>query len=268
MHFPFLFISILASTLPLFTAAHERHGSPARRHNELANRIVANSTLDKRAACTNARATFFAVGLGACGKWSDRGDFMVALNTPMYGSGYPGPHCFKSITIQANGKTTQATIMDQCPGCPYCGLDMSEGLFEFFSPLSAGVFQMDWWYNDGGDAPAPAPAPSPTHKPEPTTSWTPPAPSSTKWVDPSPWTSDTTSSHKSSTWSSPSSSSWSSPTSAPPKSYSTSTSSSTTSSSTPTPSPVVGGTYTSPQNIQGINALVVGMGEMVVQLNA
>ncbi len=31
----------------------------------------------------------------------------------MYGDGYPGPHCFKSITIQWGGKTTTATIMDE-----------------------------------------------------------------------------------------------------------------------------------------------------------
>jgi len=268
MHFPFLFTSILASTLPWFTVAHQKHGPSARRHNELANRIVVNSTLDKRSACTNARATFFAVGLGACGKWSNPSDFMVALNTPMYGGGFPGPQCFKTITIQANGKTAQATILDECPGCPWCGLDMSEGLFQYFAPLSDGVFEMTWSYDDGGDAPAPAPSPS--YKPQPTSTWTPPAPTTSQWVDPSPWTSDaTTSTQKSaSAWSSSSSSSWSSSSSTTTHSYSsTSASSSAAPSSTPTPSPV-GGTYTSPQNIQGINALVVGMGELVVQLNA
>jgi hypothetical protein len=37
----------------------------------------------------------------------------VALNVEQYGSGYPGPQCFKSITIQYGGKTAQATIMDE-----------------------------------------------------------------------------------------------------------------------------------------------------------
>lgn len=44
-------------------------------------------------------------------------DSMVALNSAQYGGGYPGPQCFKSITIQANGKTQVATIMDECPTC-------------------------------------------------------------------------------------------------------------------------------------------------------
>jgi hypothetical protein len=43
-------------------------------------------------------------------------DFIVALNAPQYGNGYPGPNCFKQIQISANGKTATATIMDQCPG--------------------------------------------------------------------------------------------------------------------------------------------------------
>lgn len=30
-----------------------------------------------------------------------------------YGQGYPGPDCFKSITVEVNGKQEQATIMDE-----------------------------------------------------------------------------------------------------------------------------------------------------------
>ena len=31
----------------------------------------------------------------------------------MYGSGYPGPNCFRPIAITYNGKTVHATIMDE-----------------------------------------------------------------------------------------------------------------------------------------------------------
>jgi hypothetical protein len=90
----------------------------------------------------------FPLGLGACGQYNQPSDFIVALNQDQFGPGYPGPHCFESITLTCNGKTAHATIMDEvrslfrarprprvlivctkCPGCPYAGLDLSEGLF-------------------------------------------------------------------------------------------------------------------------------------------
>ena len=55
---------------------------------------------------------------------------MVALNWQQYGNGYPGPQCFKTITIQANGQTVSGVeILDECPSCPgYGDLDMSPGV--------------------------------------------------------------------------------------------------------------------------------------------
>ncbi|KAJ9124720.1 hypothetical protein QFC24_003088 [Naganishia onofrii] len=157
------------------------------------------------------RATYYATGLGACGQVSSDSDFIVALNTPQYGGGYPGPNCFKQIQISANGKTATATIMDQCPGCGYGDLDMSPSLFNHFADPSVGVFQMSWDFV--GAAPAPAPEPTSTYvAPAPTSTYTPPAPTST-WVAPAPtstWVAPTTTAEKetpSSTWVAPSSSS-------------------------------------------------------------
>ncbi|KAG6888491.1 hypothetical protein C0995_007917 [Termitomyces sp. Mi166 len=102
---------------------------------------------------------------GACGEWNVASDFIVALNSAQYGGGYPGPHCFKQITMTYNGKTTTATIMDECPGCPYGGLDLSRGLFKFFASESVGVLSGTWYFNDGssddGDNPPPPPPPPP-----------------------------------------------------------------------------------------------------------
>jgi predicted RNA-binding Zn-ribbon protein involved in translation (DUF1610 family) len=95
------------------------------------------------------RATFYDVGLGACGNTNVASDYIVALNTPQYGSSYPSPNCGKSITISYNGKTAVATIQDQCPGCGYGDLDLSRGLFDHFASEDLGTFQMTWWYNDG-----------------------------------------------------------------------------------------------------------------------
>lgn len=53
----------------------------------------------------------------------------------------------------------------QCPGCPFAGLDLSRGLFDFFAPESVGVLQGSWTF--GGGAPAPAPSPTPAYTPPP-----------------------------------------------------------------------------------------------------
>lgn len=37
----------------------------------------------------------------------------------------------------------------QCPGCPFGGLDLSQGLFDYFAPESAGVIYGHWEYGSG-----------------------------------------------------------------------------------------------------------------------
>ncbi|KAJ3867754.1 RlpA-like double-psi beta-barrel-protein domain-containing protein-containing protein, partial [Lentinula novae-zelandiae] len=82
----------------------------------------------------DARFTYYVDGLGACGQTNQPGDFQYN----------GGQYCFQMITITVGGKTTQAQIMDECPGCPYGGLDFSEGLFQFFASLDEGVLTGSW----------------------------------------------------------------------------------------------------------------------------
>ncbi|KAF8582074.1 hypothetical protein K439DRAFT_1413701 [Ramaria rubella] len=260
--------ALLLVALPLSATAD--HRGPSRRHNALASRKRTDLELQQyHRRDNNARGTFYDVGLGACGITNVPSDFIVALNSCEFGSGYPGPNCFKMITIEYNGKQTQAQITDECPGCPCGGLDMSTGLFTFFAPESVGVITMNWWYNDGGSAPAS----TTSQKPSPTSTWVPPPTSTSQWVDPSPWTSQTSSTKAkpSSMWSS--SSSWSSSsvwssTSASANSTTTSWKSTPSSSSiapSATPVPVVGGTPSAPENLQGINVLISELGKLVIQ---
>ncbi|KIK46335.1 hypothetical protein CY34DRAFT_41815, partial [Suillus luteus UH-Slu-Lm8-n1] len=83
---------------------------------------------------TDARFTYYAVGLGACGTTNQPGDFQFG----------GGENCYKEITITYNGLTASAQIVDECMGCPYGGLDFSEGLFQFFTPLGSGVITGSW----------------------------------------------------------------------------------------------------------------------------
>ncbi|KAJ7063131.1 RlpA-like double-psi beta-barrel-protein domain-containing protein-containing protein [Mycena amicta] len=89
----------------------------------------------------DARFTFFDTGLGACGSTNVASDFIVALNSEQYGN---GEHCYEMVEITYKGKTKQAQIVDECPGCPYAALDMSTGLFDFFASEDLGVIYGSW----------------------------------------------------------------------------------------------------------------------------
>ncbi|WWD10191.1 hypothetical protein V865_008325 [Kwoniella europaea PYCC6329] len=188
--------SLITSILLLSTSvlglsdkkAHELSRSRARAHYARKEKQVftfevdANSTsnsIEKRGqSYSNSRATFYDVGLGACGWYNSASDYIVAQNSAQYGSGYPGPNCGRSISISYGGKTISATIADECPTCPYGGLDMSRGLFTQFASESAGVFYMTWWYNDESQETTT----STSEKPTPTSTYTPPT---STYVEPS-----------------------------------------------------------------------------------
>ncbi|KAF8188345.1 RlpA-like double-psi beta-barrel-protein domain-containing protein-containing protein [Pholiota molesta] len=174
------------------TAASSR---PRVVHNGVAKRM--SGELAKRFSST--RWTFYDVGLGACGQTNVASDFIVALNAEQFGSGYPGPHCFKNIQMTYNGKSATATIMDSCPGCPYGALDLSRGLFTHFDSEDKGIIYGEWSFVDDNTAAPPAPATStkaasvapittPKVQGAPTTqrtnAWAPPATSTTAWVAP------------------------------------------------------------------------------------
>ncbi|KAH8104441.1 hypothetical protein DFH11DRAFT_1760872 [Phellopilus nigrolimitatus] len=75
----------------------------------------------------DSRFTFYAAGLGACGKTNLASDF---------------------ITIHYNGKTHSATIMDECPGFPHGALDMSQAPFNYFASEDLGVIYGSWSFAD------------------------------------------------------------------------------------------------------------------------
>ncbi|KAJ3551114.1 hypothetical protein NM688_g4921 [Phlebia brevispora] len=164
------FLSTLVLSLSLFSVATaDKHIS--RRHHAL-NRLERDHTAGKR--FDSARMTYYEAGLGACGQTNSDSDFIVALNSAQYDG---GSHCFETITISYNGKSTSAQITDECPGCPYGGLDLTPGLFSFFSSEDAGVIYGEWDFGSGGgaaDSPSPTPTPTPTPPPPPpTTTWKP-----------------------------------------------------------------------------------------------
>ncbi|KAI0036277.1 RlpA-like double-psi beta-barrel-protein domain-containing protein-containing protein, partial [Vararia minispora EC-137] len=93
---------------------------------------------------SNSRWTYYdiTVGTTACGGRYANSDFAVALNSAQYSPS----QCGRQINLSYGGKTARATIVDNCPGCPYGGLDLTEGLFEYFAPLPTGVIYGTWSY--------------------------------------------------------------------------------------------------------------------------
>ncbi|KAG6335157.1 hypothetical protein ID866_3941 [Astraeus odoratus] len=104
------------------------------------------------------------------------------------------------ITITVNGRSTQAQIMDECPGCPYAGLDFSEGLFKFFADESAGVLYGSWVFGSGAPATTSTPTPTPTTTWQPPTTTSLPTPSTT-WSPPPTTTSTSSAPTTTTTWS-------------------------------------------------------------------
>jgi len=253
-----LSLQILALSFLAPQAIANTHGSPhaARHaHDSIARRAPGDVALHKR--FDNSRWTFYDVGTGACGKFNVPSDFIVALNSAQYGGGYPGPECFKQIGMSYNGKYTVATIMDECPGCPYGGLDLSRGLFDFFAPESDGVIYGTWNFLDGSSNPAVTTTSSTYTPPPPTTTSTTPT-----WTPTTTQDQPSSSTTSSSTTSSQSSSSYSPVSSSDSSSSSSNYSPGATSGLTvPTPATVSGN---GPYNILKMNQVVVTLADIVI----
>jgi len=188
-------VATAASLAPLVAASSNPHDALHRRHRFALSARNASETeesaLEKRATYNNERFTYYDITVGqvACEGWHKASEFVVALNAPQYGGYWKSPHCGASITISYGGKTANAMIVDECMGCPFGGLDFTQGLFEYFASTAEGVIYGDWSFNDGsggGGNNDPAPAPAPKPKPTSTHKYTPPPPTSTTHKDPPP----------------------------------------------------------------------------------
>jgi len=256
-------LTLLALVAPLAVVGDLRHSS-RRNHHEVAKRADASVQLHKRFSGT--RWTFYDVGgaAGACGAVNSPGQHIVALNSAQYGSGYPGPHCGKTIVMKIGNKQTTATITDECPGCPYGGLDLTTGLFSFFDSLSVGVLSGDWWFADQAPAEDPSPTPKPAPKPKPTTTSKPPPPppTTTHHTTSTTPTPTTTTTHTPTTTSHSSATTSSSASSQAPSSSDNKSSSLVSGLVTPTGVPSTDNGAV--QNILDCNSMLINLGGLVV----
>jgi hypothetical protein len=82
-------------------------------------------------------ATYYDVGLGACG-WDNGDDEMVVAVSQLLYDKYPGykggnpnnnPVCGKKIIASLNGKSVEVKVVDRCVGCQQKDLDFSMAAF-------------------------------------------------------------------------------------------------------------------------------------------
>ncbi len=101
--------------------------------------------------------------MGSCGPING-GQYIVAWN--------PGA-CGQSIGLRAFGRCVQATVMDRCASCGGDHVDMTPALFQWFTGLGVGRFNVDILPGGCGGAPAggggtpPPPPPPPAPAPPP-----------------------------------------------------------------------------------------------------
>ncbi|KAG8973893.1 hypothetical protein FRC05_008115 [Tulasnella sp. 425] len=137
-------LSVILASLSLVSAAPHEHGLVKKSHHGSAAHLH-----QKR---FSGRATWYDVGLGACGDYNGPSDYIVALNSNQLDTSvYPPVQCGRKVRISYQGKSAVATIKDECPGCPFGALDMSKGLFQHFTDLGTGEFTMNWDYVGSGD---------------------------------------------------------------------------------------------------------------------
>ncbi|KAJ3566324.1 hypothetical protein NP233_g7077 [Leucocoprinus birnbaumii] len=277
-------LALFALVAPLAVLGDLRHSQRrTHSHHEVAKRAEGHVQLHKR--FSNSRWTFYDVGgapyvinylpqlpsdaqltlIGGAAALAVNTTqkinlSIVALNSAQYGGGYPGPNCWRKIVMQIGDKKTTATITDECPGCPYGGLDLTRGLFEFFDSLDVGVLSGNWWFadegDDGGSPPPPPKKTTTTYKPKPTTTWKPDPPKPTTHYTPT--TTHTTEQHTSTTHSSTHSSTQSSSAS------SSAASSHVAASFAAVPTGVASAETSNVQNILTCNKVLVNMGGLVV----
>ncbi|KAK4703190.1 hypothetical protein P7C70_g3035, partial [Phenoliferia sp. Uapishka_3] len=98
------------------------------------------------------QATYFSVGLGACGTYASDSDYIVAASHLIYDT-FPGatanpnnnPICGLKIAATYKGKTITVTVQDECEGCDAWNLDFSPTAFKQFAPESAGRLDGMTW---------------------------------------------------------------------------------------------------------------------------
>ena len=100
------------------------------------------------AARFRGRASYYAVGLGACGWISKSSDLVVAVSPRVFDPGPRGAACGRRLRVSYAGRSITARVVDRCAGCKREDIDLSRAAFSKLAQLSAGVIVVQWQFAD------------------------------------------------------------------------------------------------------------------------
>ena len=93
-------------------------------------------------------ATYYDVGLGACGITNSDSELVAAMNYEQFDSfgsmSNGNPICGKKAELHYGSKSVVVTIEDKCPGCAYGSIDLSPTAFQQLADESLGRIPITW----------------------------------------------------------------------------------------------------------------------------
>ncbi|MET3985790.1 RlpA-like double-psi beta-barrel domain-containing protein [Streptomyces sp. PvR034] len=92
------------------------------------------------------KASYYQPGMGACGQYINPGDRVAAIDSSLFGAGYPAPHCGRKIVVTYKGKSVTLTVLDEAPGAGRGGLDLTPGAFQALASLDEGQINVTWHF--------------------------------------------------------------------------------------------------------------------------
>jgi predicted RNA-binding Zn-ribbon protein involved in translation (DUF1610 family) len=109
-------------------------------------------------------ATFFSIGLGACGKYNTDNDMVCAIPHGMFDpspNGNPNlnPNCGKQMIVCRGERCVTVTIVDRCEACVPGDVDLSPKAFGLIAKPEEGRVKVDCTYLGSEATPVATPTP-------------------------------------------------------------------------------------------------------------
>lgn len=98
--------------------------------------------------------TWYDVGLGACGAWSQDSELVCAVSHVIYDAAATtsnpneNPLCQSSLRLLYNGKSVDVRVVDRCVDCEETDIDVSPGAFQQLANLDQGRVPISWQWNE------------------------------------------------------------------------------------------------------------------------
>ncbi|RHZ82429.1 hypothetical protein Glove_109g144 [Diversispora epigaea] len=118
----------------------------------------ANLVNGKWKGCAKGKASYYNVGLGACGITSNDNDLIFAMPAGMFDQATPNgnpnlnPNCGRTAIVsrKVNGitKNVNVTCVDRCVGCKFGDIDLSPAAFNEIACLEEGRVDVTIYFQD------------------------------------------------------------------------------------------------------------------------